>query len=93
MGMQSLSCITADFERIRLAARIKGMRWGIRSLIPAGVILVHGALARAEESAELLAIRGYRSGGVWYPEFVTKPWDQCCRTVCGVRGIFCTITS
>jgi energy-coupling factor transporter transmembrane protein EcfT len=75
MGMQSLSLITADFERIRLAEKIKGTRWGVRSLISAGLILVHGALARAEESAELLAIRGYRSGGTWCPFFLTKPRD------------------
>ena len=86
MGMQSLSCIAADLERVRLAARLKGMRWGIRSLIPAGLILVHGALARAEESAELLAMRGYRSGGVWCPVFITKPWDGAAglAAVCGV---------
>jgi energy-coupling factor transport system permease protein len=75
MGMQSLSLIAADFERIRLAEKIKGMRWGVRSLIPAGMILVHGALARAEDSAELLAIRGYRSGGILCPEFLAKPRD------------------
>jgi energy-coupling factor transporter transmembrane protein EcfT len=75
MGMQSLSLITADFERVRLAAKIKGMGWEIRSLIPAGLILVQGALARAEESAELLAVRGYRSGGTWCPVFSTKSRD------------------
>jgi energy-coupling factor transporter transmembrane protein EcfT len=51
------------------------VRWGVRSLIPTAVILVHGALARAEDSAELLAIRGYRSGGTICPEFVTRPKD------------------
>jgi len=75
MGMQSLSCIHADVGRIRVAERIKGLRWGVRSLIPGGVILVHGALARAEDSAELLAIRGYRSGGTVCPEFLTRPQD------------------
>jgi hypothetical protein len=75
MGMQSLSLIVTDFERVRLAERMKGMEWGVRSLIPAGLVLVHGALARAEDSAELLAIRGYRSGGTWCPVFLRKPWD------------------
>ena len=75
MGMQFLSLISADFERIRMAEKIKGMRWGVRSLIPTGMILVHGTLARAQDSAELLAIRGYRSGGTLCPEFLTKPMD------------------
>ncbi len=75
MGMQSLSLIVTDFERICLAERMKGMGWGVSSLIPAGLVLVHGALARAEDSAELLAIRGYRSGGTWCPVFLRKPWD------------------
>jgi energy-coupling factor transport system permease protein len=75
MAMQSLSLIAADLERIRMAEKIKGLHWGLHSLIPAGMILVHGALARAEDSAELLAIRGYRSGGTLCPEFLTKPKD------------------
>jgi len=75
MGMQSLTLISAEFERVRLAAKLKGMRWGIRNLIPAGLILVHGALARAEDSAELLAVRGYRGGGTWCPVFFTKSRD------------------
>jgi energy-coupling factor transport system permease protein len=75
MGMQSLSGIRADMSRIRVAEKIKGLRFGVRSLIPGGVILVHGALARAEDSAELLAIRGYRSGGTVCPEFLTRPQD------------------
>jgi energy-coupling factor transport system permease protein len=75
MGMQSLSSIIADFERIRLAAKIKGETWGVRSLIPATLIFVHGALARAGDSADLLAVRGYCSGGAWCPVFSPRPRD------------------
>jgi hypothetical protein len=75
MGMQSLSLIIDDIGRIRMAGKIKGLRWGVSGLIPTAVILVHGALARAEDSAELLAIRGYRSGGTICPAFLTKPLD------------------
>jgi hypothetical protein len=75
MGMQSLSSVGADFERIQLAQKIKGMKWGIRSLIPAGLVLVHGALIRAEDTAELLAVRGYHSGGTMCPEFSTSSMD------------------
>jgi len=75
MGMQSLVSVSADLERIRIAQGIKGMRWEVRSLVPAGLVLVHGALARAEDTSELLAVRGYQSGGTICPEFVTKPSD------------------
>ena len=75
MGMQSLLAFTADFDRIRMAERLKGMRWEVRSLIPAGLVLVHGALVRAEDTAELLAVRGYRNGGTLCPIFFTRPLD------------------
>ena len=63
MGMQSLVSVTADLDRIRMAEKIKGMQWDVRSLVPAGLVLVHGALARAEDTAELLAIRDTSMGG------------------------------
>ena len=75
MGLQSLSLFNADFERILLAQKIKGMKWGVRSLVPAGMVLVQGALVRAEDTAELLAVRGYQSGGTLCPEFSTNPVD------------------
>ena len=75
MGMQSLVSVTADLDRIRMAEKIKGMQWEVRSLVPAGLVLVHGALARAEDTAELLAVRGYQSGGTLCPKFITPPMD------------------
>ena len=58
-----------------MAEKIKGMQWKVRSLVPAGLVLVHGALVRAEDTAELLAIRGYRNGGTLCPKFLTRPLD------------------
>jgi energy-coupling factor transport system permease protein len=75
MGIQSLVSVAADLERIRMAETIKGVRWGVHSLVPAGLILVHGALIRAEDSAELLAVRGYRYGGTMCPKFLTSTSD------------------
>jgi energy-coupling factor transport system permease protein len=75
MGIQSLSLVTADFDRIRIAEQIKGKQWGVRSLIPAGLVLVHGAVSRADDAAELLAVRGYRSGGTLCPDFRTGGLD------------------
>ena len=76
MGIQSLVSVTTDLDRIRMAEKIKGMQWEVRSLVPAGLVLVHGALVRAEDTAELLAVRGYRSGGSLCPEFFTGPLDR-----------------
>jgi hypothetical protein len=75
MGMQSLISVTADLDRIRMAEKIKGIKWEVRSLIPAGLVLVHGALVRADDTAEVLAIRGYRSGGTMCPTFFTRSLD------------------
>jgi energy-coupling factor transport system permease protein len=75
MGIQSLVSVTADLDRIRVAEKIKGMQWDVSSLVPAGLVLVHGALVRAEDTAELLAIRGYQQGGSLCPTFFTRPLD------------------
>ena len=69
MGMQSLELMVSDFSRIRQAQELKGSNWGLRSLVPSVSILIHGALRRADETAELMAIRGYTHGGSYCPEF------------------------
>lgn len=75
MGMQSLDLLVSDFSRIRQAQELKGTRWGLRSLVPAGSILIHGALRRADETAELMAVRGYTRGGSYCPVFETPVKD------------------
>ena len=87
MGMQGLEQIISDVSRIRIAMSLKNLKWGVRTLIPAGFILVQGALARAEEIAELLAVRGYRSGGMVCPKFRTGKWD----CIAGIAIIFVLI--
>ena len=75
MGMQSLELMVSDFSRIRQAQELKGIRWGFSSLVPAGSILIHGALRRADETAELMAVRGYTRGGSCCPVFETPVKD------------------
>jgi len=75
MGMQSLELMVSDFSRIRKAQELKGIRWGFSSLVPAGSILIHGALRRADETAELMAVRGYTRGGSCCPVFETPVRD------------------
>jgi energy-coupling factor transporter transmembrane protein EcfT len=70
-----LNLMISDFSRIRQAQELKGTTWGLRSLIPAGRILIHGALRRADETAELMAMRGYTRGGSYCPTFVTPVKD------------------
>jgi energy-coupling factor transport system permease protein len=86
MGIQSVSSVTTDFDRFRIAEKIKGKQWGVHSLITAGLVLVHGALGRAEDTAELLAVRGYRSGGTLCPDFSTGTID-CVAGLCAL-GVF-----
>lgn len=75
MAMQSLDLMAADLPRIRQAQELKGRRWGIRSLVPAGSVLIRGALRRADETAELMAVRGYQRGGSCCPSFTTTHRD------------------
>jgi energy-coupling factor transport system permease protein len=75
MGIQSLDSLVSDITRIRMAECLKGIRWGIQSLVPAGLVLVHGALSRADDAAELMAVRGYHNGGTLCPQFVTTTRD------------------
>jgi energy-coupling factor transport system permease protein len=90
MGIQSLSSVTSDLDRIRIAEKIKGKQWGVHSLVPAGLVLVHGALGRAEDTAELLAVRGYRSGGTLCPEFTTGTID-CVAGLCALGVLLCAL--
>jgi len=75
MGMQSPGLMVSDFSRIRQAQELKGIRFGLRSLVPAGSILIQGALRRAEDTAELMAMRGYSRGGSYCPVFETPTRD------------------
>ena len=75
MAMQSLDLMAADLPRIRQAQELKDRCWGVRSLVPAGSILIRGALRRADETAELMAVRGYQRGGSCCPLFTTTHHD------------------
>jgi energy-coupling factor transport system permease protein len=87
MGIDSLDALKTDFQRIRAALQVKGIPWGIRSIMPAGRVLIHRALVRAEETAEILAMRGYTRGGSFRPLFSTSGGDilaGCCAILVSV---------
>lgn len=75
MALQNLDLLLADFDRIRAAERMKGVRSGVRSFISTGMVLVHGTLLRAEDTSELLAVRGYMQGGTFVPVFAQDRMD------------------
>lgn len=75
MALQNLDALMIDFDCIRDAERLKGTRSGIRSIMPAGRVLVHRTFLRAEDTTELLAVRGYTCGGTLVPSFTTTPRD------------------
>ncbi|NMB79488.1 MAG: hypothetical protein GYA23_10405 [Methanomicrobiales archaeon] len=84
MALQNLNGLMSDFERIRIAERFKGVRSGHKAFIAAGRVLVHNTLLRAEDTAELLAIRGYTCGGTFVPEFPRRRMDfiACLFAIC-----------
>jgi energy-coupling factor transport system permease protein len=75
MGMQWVESLVIDFERLQVAQKLKRIRWGLGSIVPAGRVLIHGSLARAGDTAELLAARGYCNGGTRCPVFRTGFMD------------------
>jgi energy-coupling factor transport system permease protein len=75
MALQNLNALIIDFDRIQAAERLKGVRSGIRCIVPVGRVLVHGTLLRAEDTAELLAVRGYVRGGTYVPAFTREKGD------------------
>ena len=75
MGMQMAESLAADLERIHMAMTIKGQKWGVKTLVPAGLILVSDALVRSQDTAELMAVRGYNEGGSFCPQFIHQRYD------------------
>jgi energy-coupling factor transport system permease protein len=75
MGMQMAESLAADLDRIHMAMMIKGQTWGAKTLVPAGLILVSDALLRAQDTAELMAVRGFYYGGTLCPKFMYRRYD------------------
>ena len=87
MALQWMASLVPDFERLQMAQNLKGIPWGLKSIVPAGRVLIHRSLARAEDTAELLAVRGYRNGGTRCPAFRTGFMD----IIAGIAAIFVVI--
>ncbi|MDI3506459.1 MAG: hypothetical protein PWQ69_439 [Methanomicrobiaceae archaeon] len=72
MGLAGLGVIREEIEQVAVAMRLKGIRPGLRSIVPLALILVITEIRRADEIARLLTIRGYTAGGVICPRFQTS---------------------
>ncbi|MCP1715189.1 energy-coupling factor transporter ATP-binding protein EcfA2 [Methanocalculus alkaliphilus] len=75
MTLQSFHLAGSDLREIQRAFSIKGMKIDHKSIIPAALTLLLLHIRRADETANLLAIRGFQSGGTHKPNFSTFPKD------------------
>ena len=75
MAHQTLTSLVSDFDRIRAAEQMKGVRSGIRSIVPARRVLVNSTLMRAEYAAKLLAVLRYVKGGTFVCAFTMELGD------------------
>ncbi|MFA5237952.1 MAG: hypothetical protein WC362_08885 [Methanoregula sp.] len=91
IAMQMATGLSDDFCRIRIAAQQKGHAWGIRSIVPAGRVLIYDAIRRADDTAEVLAMRGYRNGGTCCPQFRTTLRDGLAGTCAAVALVLAYI--
>lgn len=75
LSLQALDSFLLDLSRLKTAWAIKGSALDAGNILVAGSILVNGALARAQETAAILAARGYRGGGMLCPSFTPARSD------------------
>ena len=75
MGMQAMDLLVFDFHAISLAEKLKQRPLSANRIVSMGLVLVSSTLRRADDTAELLAVRGYRNGGSLCPVFETTRRD------------------
>jgi hypothetical protein len=74
-AIQMAESLSYDLTRIQTAMKLKRQVWGIKNLVPAGLVLINDTMVRASDITELLAARGYREGGTLCPVFSTSTRD------------------
>lgn len=75
MGLTGLAVIRQEIEQMRVAMALKGIRPGVRSIVPLAMTLIVTQIRRADEIAGLLVVRGYTIGGRVCPGFEADPRD------------------
>jgi energy-coupling factor transport system permease protein len=75
MSLQGMEVLSDEARRTRVAFRLKAIKFGFRSIAPSAGLMIYSQFARAEEQADLLAVRGYRGGGMVCPQFTRVKGD------------------
>lgn len=88
MSLQGLKEAAADWSRMMVALKLKGVRPDFRIIPPLGVLLLQTRLMRARDQADLLVTRGYERGGSCCPEFRTVKKDILTSVLAGTVLIF-----
>ncbi len=88
MSMQALNQLGEDLERSRIAMRFKGKsrHWRVTLSIPTQLLFLQ--IKRMHNQADLLAIRGYRNGGMLCPQFITPLRDLIAGSLAIIIGFF-----
>ncbi len=63
MSIQSIEFIGDEITRLRFAFRLKPVKPGMETIVPAAGMLIHTQMKRADDQADLLSMRGYSGGG------------------------------
>jgi len=91
MSMQALNQAGEDLERSRIALKFKGGRLRGKAILSVASQLLSLQIVRIHNQADLLAIRGYRKGGILCPEFITPPRDLLAGSLAIIIGFFAFI--
>ncbi len=75
MAMQGIYLAGSDLQQIRRAYSIKGLKIGVKTFIPASISLLLMHIRRSDETARLLALRGFNGGGTYAPCFPGRKRD------------------
>ncbi len=91
MGLQSLEVIRQDVAQLQAAMALKGVRAGVRTIVPLAVNLIVTQLRRSEEQSRLLSVRGYTLGGRICPKFSTSRRELVISALAVLFAIFALI--
>lgn len=75
MAMQGIYLARSDLQQIRRAYSIKRLKIGVKTFIPASISLLMMHIRRSDETALLLALRGFNGGGTYAPCFPGRKRD------------------
>ncbi len=76
MTMQGIYLAGSDLQQIRRAYSIKGLKISVKTFIPASISLLLMHIRRSDETARLLALRGFNGGGTYAPCFPGRKRDS-----------------